>query len=413
MSDNQKKLYNTFTFVCKLVIPKETEKFKPYTKEKYESGWIKEKLKVTAKTDDSGVLLDLEGGYYEKGWKIPNLYGVSTKKPDGTFIKGNKLEVAWEDRKKKSIIDKVSDMSKITFDLSSNGERYYLNNSINKLKDNTIKEDEKVEVQNRFGSLDVTVLEEKLKELESLKHEFISYVDLIAFLKTELPNYSEMKFKVTGNVDYTEYNGKSYRSFVPKRFEKSFETKESLKGYLDLYFNESSLDESMFKETKKYIVNAWTKNYDGQLKKEIFIPTTLILDTSKLDLNNPQHKARVDIILDDFKVTDEAIYRLQYEVKFLSGAERKSFSEEDLTDYQKRQIVSGQTTFEEIKKKAGNSKLGDRIDETRLIKANSIEYKDGRIVTELSLDDFVIVRESQNKDIPSIEANTEDVDDLL
>jgi hypothetical protein len=49
MSDNQKKLYNTFTFVCKLVIPKETEKFKPYTKEKYESGWIKEKLKVTAK----------------------------------------------------------------------------------------------------------------------------------------------------------------------------------------------------------------------------------------------------------------------------------------------------------------------------------------------------------------------------
>jgi hypothetical protein len=407
--------YNNFNFVCKLGIPQETEKFKPYTKDKYESGWIKETLRVTAKTDESSVLLNFEGGYYEKAFKITT-YGNGTKKADGSFVKGEKIEVAWEDRKKKSILDKVSNNAKITFDLSSNGERYYLTNAIKKLKESTANDEEKIEIQNRFESLDVSILEEKLKELESLKTEFISYVDMIAFLKTELPKHKEMRFRVTGNVEYSEYNGKTYRRFIPKKIEKSFETKEVLKGQVDIFFNSSSLDGSIFEDSKKYILNGWTKNYDGQLKKEIYVPTTFIFDASKLDLNKPEHKARVDFLVDDFTVDDDKIYQLQYEVKFMQGAERKSFTEDDLTDYQKRQIASGQIDFDEIKRRAGGFKLGDRIDETRLVKTNSTEYPDGRKETELTLDDFVIIRETKTdaeSTVASVDAETEDVDDLL
>ena len=38
------KIYNTFEFVGTLGVAKETEKFKPYTKNTYDSGWVKEEL---------------------------------------------------------------------------------------------------------------------------------------------------------------------------------------------------------------------------------------------------------------------------------------------------------------------------------------------------------------------------------
>lgn len=415
MSD---RVYNTFNFTCKLSIPKETDKFKPYKKEKYDSGWIKEQLMITAKTDDSSVLLTLEGGYFDKKDHKITLMGKDNEKSDGTIVKGNKLEIPWSDRKKTAVIDKVADFAKVTFDLSSNGERGFLQRKIERLKDSSITEEETKELHEHFGTIDIQELESKLSELKTYRKEFLSYVDLIEYIQTELSKHTDTVFRVTGNIEFSEWNGKVYRRFIPKRIEKSNDSKMILKGMLDIFFNKNSLNDTIFEETKKYIINAKTKNYDGQLKKEIYIPTLLTLDASRLDLNNPKHKSKLDFLLDELKVEDDVIYELQYEVKFVSGAERKEITMDDLTDFQKKAIESGNKTFEQVKKELGGNKLGGNIDEIRLVNINLNNYPNGKKETQLTDEDFVIVRpekeEEKNTQDNSVEIDTEDdTEDLL
>ena len=54
-----------FEMVGKLSLSKESEKFKPYSNTKYESGWIKRRLMFNAVCGDNRHLLTVDTGSFE------------------------------------------------------------------------------------------------------------------------------------------------------------------------------------------------------------------------------------------------------------------------------------------------------------------------------------------------------------
>lgn len=419
------KVFNTFEFVGSLEIRKETEKFKPYTKETFGSGWTKEKLMLNVKSDDSSMLVTLEDGYFSQtGYKIKKK-GIGTKKEDGTFEKGSDLEIAWKDRLNKSVVDKVANYQKYILDFSNNKERYDLRKTIENIeKIESFPEDEKAEIIKKCNSTyETDIIEElkaKLKTLEEMKHEFLSRVDMIEMVRKEMSKNSNSTFKTTGNIAYSEWNGKVYRTFEVTKIEKALESdKKLLKGQLDLYFNENSLNEEAFEDTKKYYINAFTKSYDSQLKKDIYLPISLVMDASKLDLNNPKHKAKVNMLINPLRVDGEEFFQLQYIVKFARGSEKKELTIEDLTEFQRQCVEVGLKTFDEIKRELGGNKFGDRVDETRLTSINIKDFPNGREETDLTIEDMAINREQLDSSKESVSENDvisedeEDVEDLI
>lgn len=388
---SEKKVYNTFDFTCRLAIPNETDKFKPYKKDKYDSGWTKEQLLVAAKTDESSVLLTIEDGYFPKDYKIKT-FSKSVTKDDGTVVKGSKLEIPWEDRQKKYALDKVADFKKVIFDTSSNYERIGLEKYITNFKEDKAKDEDVLNIEKEYGTSDISKLEEKLKELQADRKEFISAVDLIGLLKDELPKFEKDLFHIRGNIEYSEWNGKGYQKFVPTLIEKAHDTKQKLNGFVDIFFNQNSLNASAFELTKKYVIDAFTRNYDGQLKKEIFVPIQFVIDGSKIDMNNPKHTGKLKFLVKPFEVEDDKIYELQYHVKFVNGAERKDITLDDLTPMQKEQVELGIETLDEIRRELGGNKFGDNINENRLFKINTIDFPNGAEQTVFTYEDLCVVR---------------------
>lgn len=428
------KVYNTFEFVGNLSIPKETEKFKPYKKDKYESGWVKESLKVTCRIPDSSENITIEDMYADKPNHSFERDGVG-KKENGTFTRGAKIKINWNDRNSSAVIEKVAAYQRFTLDTSNNKERYIVRTAIEKLeKSNDDTETENIVIEANKNISEYIKLENELKSiddfknlltvLEDKKKEYLSRVDMIQDLKTLIGTTegTNTVFKISGDMSfYQNKEGKVYKTFSVKRIEKALPTdKLKLNGHLDMYFNSESLDEDSFEDTKKYIVNAWTKTYDGQLKQDIYIPLIFIADGSKLDLTNEKHLKRINGLVRPFKdKSEDTIYQIQYEVKFANGKERVELTFEDLTDFQKELVEDGVTTVEEIILDLGGNKLGERIDEIRLFKVNFKDFNNGAEETELTMEDMIVDKSKLTKDNTDEKDNTDaadeedDIDDLI
>ncbi len=419
-------IYNTFEFVGALTIKKDTDKSKGYEVTNYESGWCKEKLLLNVKADDSSQLVEVSDIYStNSGYKLKKKT-PKEKQADGSFKDGSELEIAWKDRNLQSILDKVSNGQKYILDFSNNKERYDLRITIEKLEKNEITEDD---VKTQYETSDIIELKKKLEKLEGMKFEFLNKVDMIAKLKEELPKHPNIKFKVTGNINFYE-SMKTHnvgKNFMVKKIEKALDKdKVGLKGDIDIYFNEDSLNEDMFEDTKKYIINGYVKTFDSQLKQDIYLPYPLIVDASRLDMNNPQHKGRIDMLISPFKNCDEdIIYELQYKVKFARGAERKEITLDDLNEWQRMAVENGLEDFEKLKRELGGNTLGDRIDETRTIGFNLKDFPEGAVATGLQLSEMLVDKqlllEEQSKEAKdNTETTSEgdnsssaDLDDLL
>lgn len=419
------KVYNSFEFIGRISLPKETDKFKVYKKDEFSSKWVKESLKLNVKANDSSELVTIEDGYYNKPGYSFEKNGIGKKNEDGSFSKGDKISIAWKDRLNKTVIDKVANNQKFILDLSNNKERYDLRVAIEKLEKNDLLEEEKQDLIDKYETDDIDKLKEKLKEKELLKHEFLSRVDMIKEVK-DLVNTSEGTntiFKISGNIALNEWKGKIYRNFEVKRIEKATDKdKIGLKGNFDIYFNSESLDETLFEDTKKYVVSAWTKSYDSQLKQDIFLPITLIADGSKLDLENEKHVRRLKGLIKPFKdKDDDIIYQTSFEVKFANGSERIEITMDDLEDVYKEYIEDGIMTFEEVKRELGGDKFGDRVKETRLFKPSNLKlFPNGSLETDLSLSDMFTNKEDLSDNTDSSKDNyneqeeeEDDIDDLL
>lgn len=428
-------IYNTFEFIGRLAMPKETEKFKVHTKTEYDSKWVKEELKLNVRADENSETILISDGYFNKPNYEFTKRGQKEKLEDGSRKEVPDLKINWNDRTSQTIIDKVAYNQKYSLDLSNNKERYDLRQAIENLKDDAVSDDILKEIKEKFELVkDLTeakeiskVLEEELKRLEGLKTEYLNKTDmvqdLLKLIKT--PEGTNTIFKITGNINFSEWNGKVYKSFDVQRIEKATD-KESKKlkltGVLDLYFNSTSLDESMFETNKKYFFNVWTRTYDSQLKKQIYVNINdIVADGSRLDFENPKHVKMIETIANAFRFhvegrddkDDEKIYQIAFEVKFANGSEKKELTIEDLTETQRDYVESGIITLEEAILEMGGDKFGDRIREIRLVKPTHIkEFLNGAEETDLTMEDFIIEREDKKEEkASSSDTSTSEIND--
>lgn len=426
------KVYNTFEFIGALNIKKDTEKSKGYEITNYESGWCKEKLLLNVKADDSSQIVEISDMYSIKpGYKIKKKT-PKIKQEDGSYKDGSDIEIAWKDRNNKSVLKKIANWQKFILDFSNNKERYDLRIEIEKIERNELSEEEltklKIELENKYKTSDIEKLKQELRRLEDMKFEFINKIDMIEKLKEELPKYPDIKLKISGDINFYE-SMKTHnvgKNFMVKKIEKALEKdKVGLKGDIDIYFTEDSLNEDMFEDSKKYIINGYIKTFDSQLKQDMYLSYPLIVDASRLDMKNPKHKGRIDMLISPLKSCDEdVIYELQYKVKFARGAERKEITLDDLNEWQRNAVEFGLKEFEDLKRELGGNTFGDKVDETRVIGFNLKDFPEGAIETGLQLSEILIDKQllleeqnnrskGNNEIYIDEEKSQEDLEDLL
>lgn len=356
-----KKIYNTFTFVGNLIIPKDAEKFCS-TFNSSDDGWENHKINFGVK-DTSGSVewVEMFGGHNLKG--ETKIYTIDSKKY-------KKMEIKWEDRMNPNKIAEVADFVRIRVSL---------------------EEEEK---------------------------EFIAEEDAIKYLKTVLPKVGDQKVYIYGNWNWQEYKGNIYKKFNMKQIRlKKQGDKDGLYGKVNIFFEKDSIDEDRLSE-QIIDINGFIQDYDRSTKKNVFLPQSFVINGSKLNFEEDLHKRKFNWMRDSFKVSN-GWYQNQWNVKFFNGSDDVEVTMEDLTDKQREQVELGIKTFEEIKNSMGGNFKDYSKSEIRLLKPTEA-FPDGAELTDYEDDDFnfVSTKDENINDIKEDEPKEEvkkelDLDDMF
>ena len=317
---------------------------------------------------------------------------------------GNGFDVKLDETSKESLLEKVADFSKITVNLELDQEvknQYYsliFRRRNHEMKDEPTQED-----------LDkIKEYTEQLKEFSNNVNQFVHMKDFIKFINANQEIIKGHKIKVTGNVRSNYYNGKNRLQFIPKTVEFAKEdAREELTVNLDIFFDRDSIDDDK-KEKKMYI-----NGYVGERikKSDKLIPTQIIFDYTKADLENEQQKGLVEFVKGFFNVKGKkTLYKLPVECQVINGAEVVEFDESHLTDTQRTGIALGLYKLEQFKPK-GNL-YGDRVNFIRLIKPDLSIAKDGAIES-IDIDDLPNYMLADDSDKTIDEIKKEDKEDKV
>lgn len=347
---------NTFTFIGKLNLGKETEKFSPIKQIKNGKGWVGTRLNFSLFNNTGYHNLECFHGFYENGTSTIYCLG----KDKGADGKLPKMQVAWKDRFNQEIIDKVAGFNK-----------YVL-------------------------------------ELGDVKKEFLSGVDFLAELIDVLKNeaYKDAKFQIDGSVEYTRWNGTVYRKFIPKTVKMvTNETPDESTVRLDFYYTQDAIEEIT---EGKFVVSGFTRQYSSTLKAEEPFAEQVVIDTTKATTEK-QLKA-FQLIKNRFLVNDETFMKLGVKTVMLNGREKVDITMDDLTDEEKELIEFGLATFEEIAREYGGTMNGDKVSEMKVVGFN-YGFNKGAQETTLTAEDFEVVDATEELISDAVEDDFED-DDL-
>lgn len=395
------KLQNTFEFVGNLKFGKDAVK-----ETVFDSGWAKKEASLAInESKANGVFLNVEGGYNKGNGKPNKVYSFSK----GIFgEKGGKMEIPWDERLNKNIINSVADFSKTVIDLTVDEEvkkKYFeLRGEIWKLESNDNPEQE-----DRDKLLE---LYDKVRELAPHRYEFIHGVDVVDFFEKFSEKLKDKKFRVKGNVEVSHWKGKFYVNYKPSFFELVGEdVPNRLSADLDLYFTKDVMDKSLLKSDKVITFNTHVLSYDGTHKKNVFFPLETVMNLSNYDLeNNNSHKTHYNLIEKYMTVKGKGVYQLPYSVKIVRGSEIEEFTEADLTEDQKALVDIGMATMNDFKPKG--FKFGDSLNETRLVFPNikdlgtDLDFTNGAILTDYEEDDLDYVAVDRGTKVADIPKDT-------
>lgn len=399
---------NMFEIIGKLSISKETEKFKPYEYQIFPSGWAKARLLFNIQSAENRHMVTSEGMFKEDGTgKIYTFTKGETNPTTHERTKGENIQIPWKDRNKPEIIEQIAEFKKYVVDLEQYGRRYKLENAIAKLQEGTLTDEELKEI-----NLDAEELQQELELSKKRRKEFLSEYDFTEYLYKIISSdkLKDKVFKVSGNIVYKEYNGKIYKSLVPSRlYLVPSDTEQTSTGQITVFYNKESLDAGSYEATKKYYINGFVREYDGQRKETIAIPIQLVLDD-----NNEDEKASktVKVLKRQFEVDDDSWKEFGVKVRLLDGAQKVEITEDMLTEFQKEMLELEAITMDEIRREIGGDVYGDKVQEI-VITNVSRGFTKGRKDTVFVDSDFVIKviepeQEEQNEEI----GNVEDLDDL-
>lgn len=402
---------NTFEIIGKLSIAKESEKFKPYTKNTSDSGWAFNKLLFNVQSAENRHMLESAGMYKEDGTGIIYSFTKGTVNPTThEKTKGEKLQIPWKDRNKAEIIEQVAEFKKFVIDLEKYGRRYELENALQKQNEGTLTSDD-------LDELGVVNLESALEESKKKRKVFLSEYDFTEYLHKLIASekLKDKIFKVVGEISYSEYNGNFYKKLIPSRFYLVDSSDEQTStGNVTVYFNKESLDDASYTSTKKYYVNGYARNYDNQRKDTISAPIQLVIDDSNED---EKVSKVVNVIKKQFEVKDGSWKEFGVKVKLLDGAQKTEITPEMLTDFQKEMLELEAITMDEIRREIGGDVYGEKVHEMVIVNVAK-GFTKGRKDTVYVDSDFevkVIEKKPAEKPQEPIgdEIDLDDLDDIL
>jgi hypothetical protein len=396
---------NTFEVIGKLSISKETDKFKPYETNSFPSGWDKARLLFNVQSAENRHMLTIEGMYKADGTgKVYTFTKGTTDPKTHEKTKGENIQIPWKDRFKPEIIEKVAEFKKFVFDSEQYGRRYKLENAIQKQQEGTLTDEDLKEL-----GLDAEELQHELELSKKRRKEFLSEYDYTEFLYKALSSdkLKDKVFKVSGTIVHKEYNGKIYKSLVPQRmYLVPSDTEQTSTGQIVVYYNKESLDEGSYESTKKYYINGFVRDYDGNRKENVPCPIQLVLDDSS---EGEKATKTVKILKKQFEVADDSWKEFGVKVKLLDGAQKVEITEDMLTDFQKEMLELEAITMDEIRKEIGGDVYGERTQETVIVNV-SRGYTKGRKDTVFIDSDFEI-KVPEQKEESKQDTSTDD-DDL-
>lgn len=367
----------------KLSIAKETEKFKPYSENVYDSGWKKTSLKFNAVCGDNRHMLQVDSGCWSDGHGDIYTFSKATVNEDGSKEKGESFTIPFKDRLTSKKLADVAEFKKFVFDLEEPGRRFKLKNLAEAIKEGKGVTDEQLAEVGLENEADVADAYEK-----SLKkhHEFIFEGDFIDFIKKviESGNYKDKKFLIrgNGNYSYSENNKRVYESYVPNRiYLAADDAEEYSTANITLLFGSESLDDMSVEEKGKYYVSGWSMEYDSNRRGNIPVPMTITFSAENEKLATALKKK--------FTVDDDKIYELPVEISMLNGAQKTEITEEMLSEEQKEDLSAGLISMDDIRRDMGGSVYGERIQEYQFLKIGRGGSK-GRNVTAFTADDMII-----------------------
>lgn len=366
------KLMANFEMVCTLKPMKETDSFKPYEVRTFDSGWQNVTYKFNAISGTNRFVLQIAGGKWENDAK--NKILTFSRATEGK--KSERMEVKWEDRNNKDIIDRVAGFKVFTCNLLTYDERKAL-------------EDE--------GEAD---------EAAKKNHQFIEATDYATLVKRVLDSnkYADVKFKVTGTVDY-QYSAKTgmfYRTYtVNKIYKVANDTPFKSELSINTFYTADSIDAETYDETKKYMFNCYTDYYFNSIKGNRFVPVTLVINGNGDETAEKRAEAfkKKLTAFDD----DATVRKMALVCDMIDGAETQAITYADLDDETKENIDLGLISEEDAIKALGGSMMGNRITEYRVKSLGRASAK-GSEATVYNVDDL--------KKLPVLEEKAKEDDDF-
>lgn len=379
-----------FEMVGKISLGKETDKFKPYSEHKYDSGWVKRRIMFNAICGDNRHLLTVDAGSFADGHGDVYTFSKGSVDDSGNKVKGKSLKIPFKDRLTSPKLAEVAEFKKFVFDLEKPNRRYKLEKAAEKIKEGTSLTDEELKDLELDSEAEVN---DALEKSNKKRHEFISEWDFAEFIKKVIDSgkYADKKFYIKGNADYSYSDNKQqvYESYIPQRIYLAADNADEYStGTVKIIFNKDSLDDMSVEEKGKYYVNGYMFEYDHNRKANIPVPVTVTIPIASDDADE-KTKKKVEAIKRKFVIDDDTYKEIGLEVNMLNGAQKVEITDDMLTDEQKEDLDCGLITLDDIRADLGGSVYGDRIQEYQFKKI-ARGYSRGRVDTVYNEDDMII-----------------------
>lgn len=327
-----------FSFCGTPVIPKQKSDAK--------RPFCKEITKKDEKTKETRKMISMTFGIKENDMNMAfvEAFDGQQKVIKTMDVNNEKMDVDWDDRFDKDVIEKVANYRKYIVDLGDD-----------------------------HGG----------------RQEFITVYDMIEHLQKYLPDY-DGRVVVTGQFTRDWY-AKKKMYFSKFRIQNVFAAPEERKNRLlltmDLFYNKNSLDDSDFEETKKMTLDCYIEQYINKDEGRKYVPIQVVFSSAKYDLKNKNHKELFDHKMKYIKIKNDDMVHIPWEIVLLHGTEEVDFDESMLTDSQREQVELGIRTVDDFRPKGHI--YGDRIDEFRLFEPKlEGDFADGLLACDDTADEF-------------------------
>lgn len=349
---------NQITFVGRIQAIKDSEKFHPVERKTFDSGWSMTTVRFNCISKTNRVMCVTQGGKWTDDKKnVVKTIAKTVTNEDGSVTKGEKIDIPWAKRFDTKEIEKVAGYRKFVVDLGDAQMRYALQDAVKAFEEDNIT-DELIE---KTGCNTLEEAKEALDKSNKRRHVFLSEWDFAEFMTKVVssPKIKDTVFRISGYQE-VQYNAEKGRFYVNYRVNRVDIAKEGLDETTDLsvdfYFGNNCVDDEDFEENGKGYINGYTTYWDSMVKKNGFMPMTLVV----------RDKAKLKVMKKRLVADDDEIKNIGLVGEVIQGASMSAITMDDLSDEDREDIECGLVTFEQLAAAMGGQKAGEKITEIRL-----------------------------------------------